>query len=97
MKDISKLKEKLFQYLSVARKNAPLIFVVFLLAVYGFLAWRITQLIQTEPSPSDVSAKLQTGVPKVDPTVIQKIEDLKDSNVNVQTIFDNARNNPFQE
>jgi predicted negative regulator of RcsB-dependent stress response len=84
--------------MDTARKNAAFIFLIFLLAIYGFLGWRILQLLQAEPDASSVSAKLQTvGVPKVDPDVVQKMEDLKDNNVNVQTFFDNARSNPFQE
>jgi predicted negative regulator of RcsB-dependent stress response len=98
MKNAAHIKEKIVHYLDVARKNAPIVFFVFLVAIYGFLAWRITQLMQAEPSSSDVTAQLQSvGVPKVDPTVVQKMEDLKDNNISVQALFDNARSNPFQE
>lgn len=98
MKNVTRIKEKFFHYLYIARQNAPVIFIVFLVAIYGFLAWRIMQLMEATPSSSDVSAQLQTvGIPKVDPTVVQKMEDLKDNNISVQTLFDNARSNPFQE
>lgn len=98
MKNLRRIKEQALHYLYVARQNAALIFIVFLVAIYGFLTWRIMQLMQTQPSSSDVSAQLQTvGVPKVDPTVVQKMEDLKDNNISVQALFDNARSNPFQE
>lgn len=98
MKNIAHIKEQAIHYLYIARNNAPLIFFVFILAIYGFLAWRIVQLMQAEPSSSDISVQLQTvGIPKVDPTVVKKMEDLKDNNISVQALFDNARSNPFQE
>ena len=98
MKNTQRLKEKLFQYLSVVRNNAPIAFVIFLVAIYGFLAWRISQLLQAEPNASAVSAQLQNvGVPKVDPDVVNKMQQLKDNNVSVKSLFDDARSNPFQE
>lgn len=97
MKNTAHIKDQALRYVRVARKNAPLIFVVFLIAVYGFLAWRITSLLQTEPDPNAVSAQLQSVDVKVDATALKKMEQLKDNNVSVQTLFDNARSNPFQE
>lgn len=92
-----KLKEQLLSCLYGARKNAPLIFIVFLLAIYGFLAWRIFTLLQTGPDPGAVASQLQTVDIKVDANAVQKMEQLKDNNVSVQTLFDDARKNPFQE
>jgi len=98
MKNTAHLKEQLSHYLVVARKNAAVVFFVFLMAIYGFLAWRISQLLQADPNPADVTAQLKTvGIPKVDPEVVKKVQDLKDNNVSVQTLFDDARSNPFQE
>jgi predicted negative regulator of RcsB-dependent stress response len=98
VKNTQHLKELSLRYLYIVRKNAPVVFLVFLIAIYGFLAWRITQLLQAEPESSAVSAQLKTvGVPKVDPDVVRKMEELKDNNVSVKSLFDDARSNPFQE
>jgi predicted negative regulator of RcsB-dependent stress response len=91
-------KDTIVRYLHLARKNAPFTIFVFLIAIYGFLSWRIVTLMQAEPDDTQVSAKLQTvGVPKVDPEVISKISQLEDNSVSVQTLFDQARQNPFSE
>lgn len=91
-------KDTMNRYLHVARKYAGLIFVLFLLAIYGFLSMRIMQLTQAEPDPTAVAAELKTvGVPAVDEEVVEKLEKLKDNSVSVQTLFDEARSNPFQE
>jgi hypothetical protein len=91
-------KEQLAKYLHIARVYAPLAFLVFLVAVYGFLLWRIYTLTSTGPDQSAVSSKLQTvGVPKVDPKVVSKMQDLEDNSQSAQTLFDQARQNPFSE
>jgi hypothetical protein len=98
MKNVDNFKKQAARYLSVARKNAPGIFILFLLAIYGFLGWRIVGLLGAAPSDADVSSQLQTvGIPKVNPDVVSKMEQLKDNNVSVQTLFEDARKNPFQE
>jgi len=66
--------------------------------IYGFLVWRIGVLSNIQPDPNQVSAKLKTvQVPHVDPVALKKIQDLQDNSVSVQTLFSQARDNPFQE
>ncbi len=92
------LKELLQKTTASAHRYAVLAFLLFLLSVYGFLGWRIAYYSQREPDPTEVTAQMKTaGVPKVNPDAIRKIEQLKDNSVNVQTLFDQARENPFQE
>src|SRR4051794_9963142 len=89
-------KEHLARYLHIARVYAPLAFLIFLAAIYGFLLWRIFSLTSAAPDQAAVNAKLQTvGVPKVDPNVVAKMQHLEDNSVSVQTLFDQARQNPF--
>jgi predicted negative regulator of RcsB-dependent stress response len=98
MKSLDNLKKRIAPYLAAARKNAALIFVVFLLAIYGFLTWQIMQLLQAEPTASDVSAQLNTvGAPKVDDNTINKMESLIQSNADVHSFYDESRSNPFKE
>jgi len=60
--------------------------------------FRINQYSHTEPADSAVQEKLQTTKrPKVDQAVLDKIQQLQDQNVQVQSLFDQARNNPFNE
>lgn len=81
-----------------ARRHTKAAFLVFLVVVYGFLAWRVVTLDRVQPTQTIVQAKLQSaGVPHVDPTVLAKIKLLQDNSVEVKTLFDQARTNPFQE
>lgn len=73
--------------------------IIFFLAVaclYGFILWRINTYSNTPPSQSEESAASSTQ-PHIDPTVVQKILNLQDNSVNVQALFNQARDNPFQE
>lgn len=96
--DLSHVKDRLRQLTQVLRRYAVPLFLLFLLSIYGFLGVRVMSLTSVEPDQSAVTAKLKTaGVPHIDEEVLQKIQQLQDNSVEVQTLFDQARNNPFQE
>lgn len=81
-----------------ARKYSLPLFLLFLIGIYSFLAWQVISLNQVEPDQAAVNAKLEVaGVPRIDEDVVRKIQQLQDNSVEVQTLFDQARSNPFQE
>jgi hypothetical protein len=89
---------KLLLLLQQALRYAWLICLVFLVAIYGFMVWRIGVLASIPPDPNQVSAQLKTAqVPHVDKNALKAIQDLQDNSVSVQTLFSQARDNPFQE
>jgi hypothetical protein len=50
--------------------------------------------------PTDVAIADQAktvGIVTVDPAVVKQLQDLQDNSVNVQSLFNEARNNPFQQ
>lgn len=96
--NIKAIPAKLFGFLRVLRRYAVFIFIVALLAMYSFLVWRINMLTELEPSEDSVTEKLQTVKrPKIDQAAVDKIQQLEDNSVEVQTLFQQARENPFQE
>ena len=73
------------------------IFVVFVAAIYGFVLMRINSLSHVQPSPQAVTSQVQAArVPHIDAAVVKQLESLQDNSVSVQTLFDQARSNPFQ-
>jgi hypothetical protein len=102
MKDINfslKTLPKHLKHLAFkARRYVVVIFTVTTVALYGFLIFQISQASQAEPSPDAVAQQL-TAVKrlKVDQQAIDKIQQLQDQSVNVQSLFQTARDNPFQE
>ncbi len=98
MKDLEKLTDKILPVVKQLKRYLALIFVVLVAVIYGFLMYQVTALNSKEPSDSDIAAQSQTTkVPHVDPAVLKQIQSLQDNSVNVQSLFDAARSNPFQE
>lgn len=96
--DIKALAEKYLAKLEGARKYSVAIFVVFVAVMYGFLLYRINTLNSVQPTPDQVAAKVQAAkVPHIDEKVVQQLQSLQDNSVSVQTLFNEARNNPFQQ
>lgn len=71
-------------------------FFLLLAAVYAFMILRINVLSNAQPDPSDVSSA-QIVSPHVDTNVASHLESLKDNSVNVKTIYNDSRNDPFNE
>ena len=74
-----------------------LLFFLLLAGIYGFIVYRINVLSSIAPDESAVPAVSKTTQPRIDPAVAQKITELQDNSVNVQKLFDEARNSPFRE
>ena len=87
------------QVSALAKKIATYrIFLFFLViaSLYGYILWRINVYSNAPASESEVSAKT-TAQPRIDPDTVKKIQSLQDNSVSVQSLFDTARQNPFQE
>lgn len=100
MKDLTlqKLVSSLKPVLAFMRRYAVLAFIVIVIGLYGFLVFRINTLVVTDPSEDAISEKLQTVKrPKIDQSAVDKIQQLQDQNLEVKSLFDQARNNPFSE
>lgn len=89
---VAKLKKQLRQL------NKYKAFSFFLVAavLYGFIIWRINVYSNAPASQSEVSAQT-TAQPHIDQATIDKIQSLQDNSVSVQSLFDQARQNPFNE
>ena len=80
------------------KRNFVFIFIVLQLIILSFLVYRINQYNQTEPTEEAIQEKLQTVQrPRIDQSALDKIQQLQDQNVQVDSLFNQARNNPFNE
>lgn len=81
-----------------AKKYASFIFLVTFLAIYVYQVNRIGHLIQDDPPQSAVDSKLKpVSQLKIDENSIKQITELESHNVEVKTLFEQARQNPFTE
>ncbi len=79
-------------------RNGLFMYILVMLVAHSFLVVRINLLNRSEPTDDAVSEKLQSVQrPKIEPALLQKIQDLQDQSVEVQSLFKQARDNPFSE
>lgn len=94
------LEATIQQGIRTANKYSVLLFLLFLIGIYGFLALQVLSLNQAEPDPTVVQERLKTAnglnTSKYK-EVAEKIKALQDNSVSVQSLFNEARDNPFQE
>ena len=89
---------KIKPYLLLARKYAVFLFTLAFLLIYVYLVQHIGHLLQDKPSHSTIDSKLKSvNQLKVDQDAVKKITDLESQNVEVKTLFEQARQNPFTE
>lgn len=92
------INDTLQQVLRVVLRYAIVLFVILVTGTYGFVLYRITSAHDVTPSQADIDAKLQkSATPRIDPQVVQQMQSLQDNSVNVKSLFDAARSNPFNE
>jgi len=98
MKDVKGLGEKFADVLPKLKRYLPYLFGLLILVLYGYLLYRVNVLNTAEPAASDVASQSQTAtVPKVDPNLVKQLQSLQDNSTSVKSLFNDARNNPFQE
>lgn len=96
--DIKTYLAKIKQFKIVFLRHSGFIAILIILFIYLFTVWRISALATAEPTNSAENAALATtNIPRVDKNAVNQIEALEKSNVEVHSLFNSARNNPFQE
>ena len=95
VKDVPKKLLPLFEKL---KQYKTLLFIVSLALIFGFLIMKINTYAQIEPTEDAINEKL-TNIqrPKIDANALAKIQQLEDQNVEVKSLFEQARDNPFSE
>ena len=94
--DFTQLTTQLIQRLKFISRYRVLLFIVFVVSLFGFLVLRINQAVNVTPAASSQTTTAQVATPRIDPKVVQQLQQLQDNNVSVQALFDQARTNPFQ-
>lgn len=75
------------------------LFILLVAVVYGYVSWRVYVLNNTSAtqSPLSSSQSVMVNSPHIDQATIDKIQQLQNNSVSVQALFNEARQNPFQE
>lgn len=96
--DIHTLTKAFGRFFKTLRSYRNFLFFLVLTSIYGYIVWRINVLSSAPPSTTDVTnAQQNVSLPKIPEATVQKLQGLQDNSVRVQTLFNEARQNPFQE
>lgn len=91
------LIQKAQQIFESLQKYSTTIFICLIAVVYGFIFFQISSLNNRQPNQDQIDKFVRSShSPRVDKKVIKQLESLKDNSVNVQALFDQSRENPFQ-
>ncbi len=92
------ISTKLTQALAFCQKHALILGIGAFGILYSYIIIQVTTIANKTPDETQVTQKIQAVPhPKINKETAQKIEGLEDQNVNVQAIFNEARDNPFSE
>lgn len=81
----------------IVAQHRVVIFIVAIVLIFIFIIYRISVLSTTKASDDQVNnAVKELKIVKLDPGAKAKIQQLKDLNIDIRTIFDPSRSNPFQ-
>lgn len=84
------------KFYSKYRRHAAFGAIIIVLLVYVLVVLKIDNLANAEPSV-DQQTVVTGSIPKIDGQAIKQIQSLEASNTQVHALFEQARNNPFQE
>ncbi len=102
MKQLSEQLQPILNRVAPLRAKAyrfrVVLFVMAVATIYGLILYRINVYANVEPDAVDLSTKL-TEVKRVsiDQEATSKIQDLENRDITIEALFDNGRDNPFQE
>lgn len=93
------IKSQLPKYKHLFERYAVFIFLVTFLGIYIFLVHQIGSLINSEPSPQAVTETSTKPISrlKIDKDAVSQMQQLENQNIQVKTLFNEARQNPFAE
>ncbi len=95
MGSITGLVDKLKTFLN---RYKVIIFIILNLSLFSYLVWQVGALNNVGPDQTAVEESLnKNGRLKIDQGSVNKITQLQDQNIQVQSLFKTARDNPFQE
>lgn len=96
--EVKDLPNRLLAAFQKAVRFMPFMFALIILGLYSFLILHVNQLMQVEVRDEDVEEIIrETAGLEIDRQAIEAIERLEDQNVEIEAIFQEARDNPFAE
>ncbi|MFZ1324318.1 MAG: hypothetical protein WAQ57_04145 [Candidatus Saccharimonadales bacterium] len=95
---MERVTEKVTQTGEFFRRYVVIICFVIFGAMYGYLVFTSSNQAARNPSDAEINERLQASKrTKLDDSAAKALQELSDQSVEIQSLFDDARNNPFSE
>jgi hypothetical protein len=91
-----KLPSFVTKYLSRFSTHMMFAVIIVILMSYVFVVLKISGLTKAEPDPT-AGKDTSTLIPRVNQKAVDHIESLESNNTQIHSLFEKARDNPFQE
>jgi len=79
------------------RKYASVLTFLLFTGIYGYMVFQINSFSNPVVDEAEVLSEAKAlPVPRIDEESAKKLQSLEDNSVNVQTLFEQGRTNPFQ-
>lgn len=96
-KDLQGLSANALTTLRRFSRYKLVLFLVLLAIIYGFLVLQISSDNSVQPSGAALSQQTTAhSVPRIDPKLVQQLDQLQNNSVSVHALFNQGRSNPFQ-
>ena len=96
--NINALLARLGLIKAMLNKYRTFLIMMIVIGLFGFIFYRIVTYNQVAPSDTAIEEQLSNSQrPKIDKTVVDKLQNLETQNIQVQSLFNQARDNPFKE
>ncbi|HTE22153.1 MAG TPA: hypothetical protein VK674_03865 [Candidatus Limnocylindria bacterium] len=96
--DKTQLLEKATVLVTFIRRFRFIVVFVIFSVMYGYIITQVNGINARPPSDKQIADKATASPrPKIDQSLVDKITSLEEENVQVKTIFNEARKNPFAE
>ena len=94
--DIKTLKTQVLDISKKVLRYKVAVFLLFIVLLYGFVWLRINSYNRAQPSTTEVSSQVKAAeILHIDQNVLNQLQTLQNNSVSVQTLFNQARSNPF--
>ncbi len=96
--NFNEIKDQINGIVQLLNKNKIYIFILFIMITYGYIYVKMQSADSASPNTAQIQAIANPlAGTKINAQVVQQIQSLQNNSVNVQTLFQNARNNPFND
>ncbi|HSX47176.1 MAG TPA: hypothetical protein VLF63_00220 [Patescibacteria group bacterium] len=92
-----KYKYSALNMLKKVGRYKVVVFILFVAGIYTYIYLNISNYTNQQPTQDQIQGQVKAAaIPHIDQSVVEKLKSLQDNSVSVQSLFDQARNSPFQ-